>query len=79
MPVERARHLRWDPLAAAMRDMHWSLDAIDAAIERAAILQEAGMGADAACDAALAEVGTWPEHRRQHRPRAAAAPASVAA
>jgi hypothetical protein len=65
--IDPVRHLRWDPLAAAMRDLHWSLDAIEAAIERAGILQELGLDPDAACAAALAEVGAWPEGRRRHQ------------
>ncbi len=69
MLVDPVRHLRHDPLAAALRDLGYSLEAIDTAIERAAIWQEAGVDVDAACDAAIALVGTWPEERRRHQVR----------
>lgn len=54
-----------------MRELLYSLDAIDHALERAAILQADGVDWHAANVAAVRGVDAWPEHRRRHVPRAA--------
>lgn len=69
MPADRVQHLRTDLLAVAMRELLYSLEAIDHALERAAILQADGWDWHAANVAAVREVDAWPEHRRRHVPR----------
>lgn len=68
MEVDRFAHLRADPTAWDLRCQGYSLELIDAVIERAAICEfDAGMGELAALVAAAAEVDRIPEHRRMHR------------
>ncbi len=78
MPADRTHHLDVDLLAVAMRELLYSLAAIEAATERAAILQAEGVDWHAANVAAVREVDAWPEHRRRHVPRGVAAPAALA-
>lgn len=72
MPANPIAHLEHDLLAIAMRQLRYSLDATDHAVERAAILQAAGLDWHAANLAAVREVDAWPEERRWHRPLVAA-------
>lgn len=76
MPADPIEHLRQDLLAVAMRDLHYSLEAIDVAIERTAILQEQGLSEYDASVLATREVHRWPIERRIHQ---APVPAGVAA
>ena len=79
MPADPIHHLRHDLLAVAMRDLRYSIEAIDHAIERAAIYQADGMDWNEANVAAVREVDAWPEERRLHQVPAAATPATAEA
>lgn len=62
------RHLRDDLLAVAMRDLGYSLAAIDEAIERAAIIEhDAGVDEHGANIRACRVVDAWPDEMRVHQ------------
>lgn len=74
MAVDRFAHLHEDATAWDLRCQGYSLELIDAVIERAAICEfDGGMSPLEALVAAAAEVDRIPEHRRMHRADVAAA------
>ena len=74
MAADPVAHLRADPFAVELRDARWTLDAIDLAVERAAILEHGGRDRRfAEVLAAMEVVRTLPEERIVH----AAPPAVV--
>jgi len=75
----KAPHHRADPFACDMNAQGWSLDAIDLAVERRAILVDAGHDEDMARVLAAMEVARQlPEARLFHHPPAAPAPETAA-